>query len=98
MAFRKDTHMLYSCSKDRSVKVWSLDEMTYVETVYGHQDGITAIDALTRDRAVTSGGRDSSIRIWKIPEESQLIYNHSGSIDAVRLVNEENFISGGDDG
>lgn len=73
--------------------------MVYVETLYGHQDGITAIDALTRERAVTSGGLDSSIRIWKIPEESQLIYNgHSGSIDVVRLINEENFISGGDDG
>lgn len=73
--------------------------MVYVETMYGHQDGITAIDALTRERAVTSGGLDSSIRIWKIPEESQLIYNgHSGSIDVVRLINEGNFISGGDDG
>lgn len=99
LAFRRDTHTLYSCSKDKSVKVWSLDEMSYVETLYGHQDGITAIDALTRERAVTSGGRDTSIRIWKIAEESQLIYNgHLGSIDVVRLINEENFVSGGDDG
>jgi len=99
LAFRRDTHTLYSCSKDKSVKVWSLDEMSYVETLYGHQDGITAIDALSRERAVTAGGRDTTIRIWKIAEESQLIYNgHTGSIDIVRLINEENFVSGGDDG
>lgn len=32
-------------------------------------------------------------------EESQLVYNgHSGSIEIVKLINEENFISAGDDG
>ena len=42
---------------------------------FGHQDKITAIDALSRERAVTSGGRDSSLRVWKIIEESQLVFN-----------------------
>lgn len=66
---------------------------------YGHQSAITCIDALARERAITSGGSDRSIRIWKIVEESQLVYNgHSGSIDIVKLINEENFISAGDDG
>jgi len=65
----------------------------------GHQDAITSIDALTRERAITSGGRDTSVRIWKIPEESQLVFNgHQGSIDCVRFINEEHFVSCGDDG
>ena len=68
-------------------------------TRLGHQDSITSIDALTRERAVTSGGRDISIRLWKIPDESQLVFNgHGGSIDCVRFVNEEHFVSCGDDG
>lgn len=99
VVFRKDSHQLFSASKDRSVKVWSLDEMAYVETVFGHQSAVTAIDALSKERAVTAGGRDTTIRIWKIVEESQLIFNgHSGSIDGVKLINEDNFVSCGDDG
>ncbi|XP_043253100.1 U3 small nucleolar RNA-interacting protein 2 [Colletes gigas] len=99
LVFRKDTHTLYSASEDRSVKVWNLDDMAYVESLFGHQNGITSIDALARERAITSGGFDGTVRVWKIVEESQLIFNgHGGSIDTVRLINEENFLSCGDDG
>lgn len=33
LVFRRDSHQMFSCSEDRSVKVWSLDEMVYVETL-----------------------------------------------------------------
>lgn len=100
LVFRKGTHTLYSASMDKSVKVWNLDDMAYVESFFGHQNSITSIDALSRERAITSGGFDGSIRIWKIVEESQLIFNgHSGNcIDEVKLINEENFLSCGNDG
>lgn len=99
LAFRKGTHQLFSVSADKAVKIWSLDEMAYVESLFGHQTGITSVDVLSRERAVTSGGRDHTVRIWKVVEESQLIYNgHVGSIDAVKLINEEHFLSCGDDG
>ena len=66
---------------------------------FGHQSGITSIDALSRERAVTSGGFDKTVRIWKIVEESQLIFNgHEGNIDVVKLLNDDNFLSCGDDG
>lgn len=99
LVFRKETHELYSASKDRSVKIWSIDEMAYVESLFGHQAAITGIDALSRERAITSGGIDCSVRVWKITEESQLIFNaHRGSIENVKFINDENFLSSGDDG
>ncbi|CRK98612.1 CLUMA_CG012093, isoform A [Clunio marinus] len=99
LVFRKDSHQMFSCSDDRSVKVWSLDEMVYVETLFGHQNQITSVDALSKERALTSGGADGTIRLWKIVDESQLVYNgHSGSIDCVKFITEEFFLSSGDDG
>jgi ribosomal RNA-processing protein 9 len=60
---------------------------------FGHQSPVTSIDALAREKAITSGGMDRSIRIWKIPEESQLVFNgHHGNIECVKLINEENFV------
>ncbi|XP_053699328.1 U3 small nucleolar RNA-interacting protein 2 [Sabethes cyaneus] len=101
VVFRKNTHQMYSCSNDRTVKVWSLDEMLYVETLYGHQSGVTSIDALARERAITSGGSDHSVRIWKIAEESQLVYNCPAtvnSVECVRLIGDEHFLTCGTDG
>ncbi|XP_055544227.1 U3 small nucleolar RNA-interacting protein 2 [Wyeomyia smithii] len=101
VVFRRNTHQLYSCSNDRTVKVWSLDEMLYVETLYGHQSPVTSIDALARERAITAGGNDHSIRIWKIAEESQLVYTCPAtvnSVECVRLIGDEHFLSCGTDG
>lgn len=71
----------------------------FIISRFGHQSAITAIDALSRERAITSGGPDCTLRFWKITEESQLIYNgHRNSIENVKFINDENFISSGADG
>ncbi|KAI1234416.1 U3 small nucleolar RNA-interacting protein 2 [Lamprotornis superbus] len=99
LSFRKGTHQLYSASHDRCVKVWDVAENAYVETLFGHQDIITGLDSLSRECCVTSGGRDGTVRLWKIPEESQLVFSgHQGSIDCIQLINEEHMVSGADDG
>ncbi|OQR79857.1 U3 small nucleolar RNA-interacting protein 2-like [Tropilaelaps mercedesae] len=99
LAFRYGSHQLFSCSADRSVKVWSLDEMAYVETLVGHEDSVTCIDSFIKDRALTSGGRDGTLRLWKIPEESHLVFQgNQSSIDCCAMLNDETFVSGHDDG
>lgn len=99
LVFRRGTHTLYSSSHDRSVKIWECDEKAYVETLYGHQDAICGIDCGARERCVTVGGRDGSARVWKIVEESQLVYNGpQSSLDCVKLLNEEHWVTAGEDG
>ena len=58
-------------------QVWDTDSRSYIETLFGHQDTVHGIDANTRERAITAGGRDNTIRIFKIPEETQLVYRLS---------------------
>lgn len=68
---------------------------------YGHQTPVTSIDALSRERCITSGGGDCSIRIWKIVEESQLVYNcppTTDGVECVKLIGNEHFVSCGVDG
>lgn len=99
LSFRINHHTLYSCSRDKTVKLWDVDELGYMETLFGHQNAVTCIDSMYKDRAITAGGMDSSIRIWKIVEESQLLFQLRGpSIDCVKYIDEQHFISGADDG
>lgn len=101
MVFRKATHELYSTSFDRSLIVWNLEIFRYREIFYGHQDAITSMDALTWERCVTTGGRDKTLRVWKINTDSQLVFRHDatvGSLESVVMLDEDHYITGSDTG
>lgn len=65
---------LYSSSFDRTIKLFDLSTLSYIETLFGHQDSIQTIAALRAEVAVSAGGRDKTIRFWKVTEESQLVF------------------------
>jgi len=98
LAFQRGRHLLFSASADRSVKVWNLDDMAYMDSLFGHTSIITDIDSYITERALTCGN-DCSVRLWKVAEESQLLFHgQSLSIDCIRIVNHEWFVTGSQDG
>ncbi|KAI0768293.1 WD40-repeat-containing domain protein [Trametes elegans] len=84
LAFRKappslqTPTQLYSGSYDRTLKLFDLSTMGYVETLFGHQAPVLSIDALRAETAVSAGGRDKTVRFWKVPEETQLVFRGGG--------------------
>ena len=98
LTFREGTHQLYSGSLDRSIKLWSLEDMAYVDTLFGHQSEVLAIDALRAERALSCGA-DRTCRVWKIAEESQLVFRgHCLTIESAAYVTGGEWISGSADG
>ncbi|KAG7093625.1 hypothetical protein E1B28_007289 [Marasmius oreades] len=80
VCFRQGTHQLYTASFDRTLKVYDLSPtvMGYVETLFGHQDHVLGLDALRAETCVSVGGRDTTVRFWKIVEETQLVFRGGG--------------------
>jgi len=80
VAFRKGTNQLYSGSFDRTLKVYDLSPsvMGYVETLFGHQDHVLGLDALRGETCISVGGRDKTVRYWKIVDETQLVFRGGG--------------------
>ena len=90
----------------------SLIEIYYMIISYGHQDQVMAIDALSFERCVSVGSGDRTCRLWKIAKESQLVFrasgkaldedkkevNQGGGLDAVAMIDEDNFLTGSDNG
>lgn len=60
------------------MKLFDLSVMGYVETLFGHQDFVTSIDSLRGETAVTCGGRDRTVRYWKVVDETQLVFRGGG--------------------
>jgi ribosomal RNA-processing protein 9 len=52
--------------------------MGYVETLFGHQDCILGLDALRAETVASVGGRDKTVRFWKIVDETQLVFRGGG--------------------
>ena len=66
---RDDAHLVFSVSKDGTLKTWDADKFQAVQTLRGHAGEIWAL-ALSRtaDFAVTAS-HDKSIRVWRQSDE-----------------------------
>lgn len=101
---------LFSSSYDRTIKTWSLSPgaHAYVETLFGHQDHVLAISSMMSDQCVSAGARDRTARLWKVVDETQLVFRGGGktrasehvenSIDCVAVIPPAHFVTGSDSG
>jgi ribosomal RNA-processing protein 9 len=100
LAFRTQSLQLFSASTDRCIRHYNLNEMLYLETLYGHQFEVMGIDCHRRERPV-SVSRDRTARAWKLAEDSHLIYRGGArafAADAVTVIKDDWFVTGHDDG
>lgn len=98
LTFRQGSSELFSGSFDRSIKIWNVEDRAYVNTLFGHQSEVLSIDSLRKERVLTVG-RDRTMHLWKVPEESQLIFRApASSLECCCFINNDEFLSGSDDG
>lgn len=74
--------------------------MIYMETLYGHQFGVTGIDCHRKERPV-SVGRDRTARAWKLQEDTHLIFRGGGrlsSADCTSVIKDDWFLTGHENG
>ena len=100
LCFQESTMQLFSASEDRCIRSYNLDEMVQLETLYGHQLGVTSIDCCQKERPV-SVGRDRTARLWKLAEDTHMVYRGGSLVqpsECVSIVRDDWFITGHDDG
>ncbi|THC99831.1 hypothetical protein EYZ11_000643 [Aspergillus tanneri] len=99
---------LFTGSFDRTIKTWSLSSAghAYVETLFGHQDNVSSLAAMSIDECVSVGARDRTARLWKVVDESQLVFRagsknasyQENNLDCVAPLPPTHFVTGSDSG
>ncbi|KAG7193743.1 pre-rRNA processing protein [Scheffersomyces spartinae] len=81
ITFRRGSDQLYAACADLKIRTFSINQFAQLEVLYGHQDNISDISALTRETCVSVGSRDKSAMFWKISEESRLTFRGGDSTE-----------------
>lgn len=81
ISFRHGSHELYVASSDLKIRIYNVNQFALIDTLYGHQDEIVGISALSQERCVTVGSRDRTAMYWKIPEQTRLTFNSGTSFE-----------------
>ncbi|XP_057433277.1 U3 snoRNP-associated protein-like YAO [Lotus japonicus] len=98
LTFRQGTSELFSGSFDRTVKIWNVEDRTYMNTLFGHQSEVLSIDCLRKERVLTAG-RDRSMQLFKVHEESRLVFRApASSLECCCFLSNDEYLSGSDDG
>lgn len=110
VAFRRSANTVYAACRDLRIRTISVDQQAQVEMLYGHQDDIADISALSRETCVSVGSRDRTAMFWKIAEELRLTFRGGdsksskngnfaeGSLDCCSMLDETTFVTGADNG
>ncbi|KAK4782407.1 hypothetical protein SAY86_016509 [Trapa natans] len=98
LTFRQGTSELFSGSFDRTIKIWNSEDRAYISTLFGHQSEVLTIDCLRKERVLTVG-RDRTMQLFKIPEESRIVFRApASSLECCCFINNDEYITGSDDG
>ncbi|KAI3934506.1 hypothetical protein MKW92_028264 [Papaver armeniacum] len=62
LTFREGASQLISGSYDRTIKLWNVEDRAYMDTLYGQKEHVLSV------------GRDRTMRLFKVAEESQLVF------------------------
>lgn len=92
---------LFTASEDRCIRHYNLKELLYLETLYGHQFGVQAIDCPIVQERPVSVGRDRTARAWKLALDTHLIFrggSTAASADVVSCARDDAFLTGHEDG
>ena len=72
MAFHPEDRVVASCSEDKSIKLWNLDDGGLLSTMSGHLRLVTAVSWSPDGTKLASGSYDKTVRIWDSASGEQL--------------------------
>lgn len=85
LRFTPDGRYLASSSRDRTVKVWDIEEGKLVHRLTRHEGPVNALDMSSDGLWLASGSTDKTVRIWDVRtgEQTQILTPHPSTVMSV---------------
>ena len=79
VAFSPDGKTIVSGSKDKKIKLWSVETGQAIKTLAGHSNDITSVAFSPDGKTVVSGSSDKNIKLWSVEtgQEIKTLVGHS---------------------
>jgi WD40 repeat protein len=85
LAIDASSRVLASGGKDRSIKIWRLDDLENIQDMMGHSEPVSALAFTPDGRRLVSGSWDKTVRLWDL-DSGQPLATFFGHSDWVRAV------------
>ena len=72
MAFHPEDRVVASCSEDKSIKLWNLDDGGLISTMRGHTREVMSVCFSPDGTKIVSGSFDKTVMIWDAASGEQL--------------------------
>jgi polycomb protein EED len=87
-----DSDLLFSCSKDESVRLWSLSARRCLVTFagdQGHRDAVLSLDVHYSGSWLASSGMDNTVKVWELDSEAVQLAIQTGRKTSSMSIKEE---------
>jgi centriolar protein POC1 len=85
--FSCDGQLLVSCSDDKSVKVWKVNEKKFLYSLNGHTNWVRTASFSPDSRLIASSGDDKVVQLWDADQRRgiQEYSEHSGIVNDLKF-------------
>ncbi|TFY51746.1 hypothetical protein EVG20_g10857 [Dentipellis fragilis] len=71
-AFSSDGKWIVSGSRDKTVRIWSVDSGTELQRMDGHTDSVASVAFSSDGKWIVSGSYDKTVRVWSADSGTKL--------------------------
>jgi WD40 repeat protein len=73
ITFSEDGKLLASGSKDKTVKLWDIENKCEIATLEGHKDIVTSTAFSADNKMLATGSSDLSVIVWDVSSRTKIV-------------------------